>query len=637
MAEENPPSESPKPAQKSYEAESITVLEGLAAVRKRPGMYIGDTALRGLHHIVFEVVDNSIDEALAGHCTKIIVTIHEDGSASVEDNGRGIPVSIHPKMGVPAVEVVLTQLHAGGKFDKDTYKVSGGLHGVGVSVTNALSEVLEVWVKRGNKVHYQKFEKGKPVTKLEIVGDSQGTGTIVRFKPDKEIFPEIVFHYDILAKRLRELTFLNKGIEIVIEDKRNNKSDVFLYSGGLKEFVQFLNQGKTPLHETIYLDKKKDNHEIEIALQYNDGYQENVLSFVNNINTEEGGTHLNGFRNALTRMFNDLTKESGIKFSGEDVREGLTAVISVKVPEPQFEGQTKTKLGNPEVQNLVYSILSDYLEEFFAKNRDVSRLLIQKCTEAAEAREAARKARELTRRKSVLEGSGLPGKLSDCSNKDPSKCELYLVEGDSAGGSCKQGRDREFQAILPLKGKILNVEKARLHKIFQNKEIISLLTAIGTNINNEFDIKKARYHKIIITTDADVDGSHIRTLLLTFFYRYMKLLIEAGYLYIAQPPLYRIQKGKQIRYAYTEEEKDKIAVEMGSQGLALQRYKGLGEMNAEQLWDTTMNPEVRTLKKVTIEDAVAADLIFSILMGEEVEPRKDFIMKSAKEVVNLDV
>ncbi len=637
MAEENPPPNSQKPAQRSYEAESITVLEGLAAVRKRPGMYIGDTALRGLHHIVFEVVDNSIDEALAGHCTKIIVTIHEDGSASVEDNGRGIPVSIHPKMGVPAVEVVLTQLHAGGKFDKDTYKVSGGLHGVGVSVTNALSEVLEVWVKRGNKVHYQKFEKGRPATKLEIVGESEGTGTIVRFKPDKEIFPETDFHYDILAKRLRELAFLNKGLEIVIEDKRSNKTESFLYSGGLKEFVQFLNQGKTPLHETIYLDKKKDSHEIEIALQYNDGYQENVLSFVNNINTEEGGTHLNGFRNALTRIFNHLAKENNIKFSGEDVREGLTAVISVKVPEPQFEGQTKTKLGNPEVQNLVYTILSDYLEEFFAKNRDVSRLLIQKCTEAAEAREAARKARELTRRKSVLEGSGLPGKLADCSNKDPSKCELYIVEGDSAGGSCKQGRDREFQAILPLKGKILNVEKARLHKIFQNKEITSLLTAIGTNINSEFDIKKARYHRIIITTDADVDGSHIRTLLLTFFYRYMKPLIEAGYLYIAQPPLYRLQKGKQIRYAYAEEEKDKIAVEMGNQGLALQRYKGLGEMNAEQLWDTTMNPEVRTLKNVTIEDAVAADLIFSILMGEEVEPRKDFIMKSAKEVVNLDV
>ncbi len=624
----------------SYEAEHITVLEGLSAVRKRPGMYVGDTGLRGLHQLVYEAVDNSIDEALAGFCTKISVTIHEDNSLTVEDNGRGIPVSIHPKFNVPAVEVVMTQLHAGGKFDKKTYKVSGGLHGVGISITNALSEWLEVQIKRNNKLYVQRYERGKPAIPLVERGEAQGTGTIVTFKPDAEIFEDISFHYDILAKRLRELAFLNKGIEIILADSRTNKSQAFKYDGGLKEFVAFLNKGKTVLHDVIYIIKRKDDYEVEIGLQYNDGYQEAEHSFANNINTIEGGTHLTGFRNALTRVFNILCKEfnTDVKLTGDDAREGLTAVISVKVPEPQFEGQTKTKLGNSEVQGIVQTIVGDELEHYFAKNPGIAKLIIQKALDAAEAREAARKARELVRRKSVLEGGSLPGKLADCSNKDPAKTEVYIVEGDSAGGSCKQGRNREFQAILPLKGKILNVEKARIHKMIQNKELAAMITAIGTGIGEDFNLEKARYHKIILMADADVDGSHIRTLLLTFFYRYMRPLIEAGYVYIAQPPLYRIQKGRAVKYAYTEEEKEHIVKDFGgSGGLAIQRYKGLGEMNPTQLWETTMNPEDRMLKQVAVEDAVEADRIFSILMGDEVEPRREFIMEYAKQVVNLDV
>ena len=762
----------------SYEAEQIAVLEGLSAVRVRPAMYIGSTGLKGVHHIVYEVVDNSIDEAMAGFCTKIKVIIHQEGSVSVSDNGRGIPVSIHPKFNIPAVEVVLTKLHAGGKFDNDTYKVSGGLHGVGVSCTNALSEWLVVKVRRDGKIYRQKFQRGNPVTQLEVKGESEDNGTTIRFKPDSEIFTETVFHYDILAKRLRELAFLNSGLEIELVDERDDKNEVFKYDDGLKEFIGFIDKNKNPLHsEVIYFKKVKGKIELEVAMRYNAGYQSNIFSFVNNINTEEGGTHLSGFRTALTRVWNTYTKKinANLTLSGDDVREGLTAVVSVKMPDPQFEGQTKTKLGNSDVMGLVNSLVLEELGNYINENPKIAKSIIQKCIESFKAREAARKARELTRRKNVLEGSNLPGKLSDCSNKDPSKCEIYILEGDSAGGcfsgdtkvaladgrnlsfkelvkeheegkknysytlvekgnveielienpritkkqtevvkvildndeeivctpdhlfmlenqsykevgelgeedlvkgkdsnykiikkevldkkmdvydlevkrthnfalssgvfvhnSAKQGRLREFQAILPLRGKVLNVEKARIDKVFQNKEITAIITAIGTGVNDEFDLTKARYHKIIIMCDADTDGAHIMTLLLTFFYRYMKPLVEAGYIYVAMPPLYGVKKGKKIRYAQNDREKEELLKEMG-QGATIQRYKGLGEMNPKQLWETTMDPENRLLKQITIEDAVESDRIFTILMGDEVPPRREFIERYAKEVVNLDV
>jgi len=629
-------------APSDYGASQITVLEGLEAVRKRPGMYIGDTSVRGLHHLVYEIVDNSIDEALAGFCKKITVMIHPDNSITVIDDGRGIPVDIHPKYGVPAVEVALTKLHAGGKFDKQTYKVSGGLHGVGLSVVNALSVKLEISVKREGKVFYQVYSRGQPTTKLTVTGDTAGTGTIVRFQPDPEIFQETVFHYEVLARRLRELAFLNKGIEVTLHDERDHKKDIFKYEGGIREFVQFVDHNKNPIQEVISFEKEKEKVVVDVALRYNSGYQENVFSFVNNINTIEGGTHLSGFKTALTRVLNTFAKniingKDELRLSGEDVKEGLTAVISVKVQEPLFEGQTKTKLGNSDVFGIVSSVVQDELSTYLGEHPQVAKMIVGKSVDAARAREAARKARELTRRKGALEGAGLPGKLSDCSNRDPAKCEIYIVEGDSAGGSAKMGRNREFQAILPLRGKILNVEKSPPHKMMENKEIIAMITALGTGIGEEFNMGKLRYDRVIIMTDADVDGSHIRTLLLTFFYRYMTPLIEEGHTYIAMPPLYRLQKGKPVAYVYSDKEKDKIVEEWGKDNITIQRYKGLGEMNARQLWETTMDPLVRKLKQVQVEDAVAADQIFTILMGDEVEPRREFIEQHAKEVVNLDV
>jgi len=632
--------ENPSKKDEDYGASSITVLEGLEAVRRRPGMYIGDISIRGLHHLVYEIVDNSIDEALAGFCNKIKVIIHPDNSVSVSDNGRGIPVDIHPQLKIPAVQVALTKLHAGGKFDKNSYKVSGGLHGVGLSVVNALSVELEITVKREGKIHLQHYCRGNPLDELKVDGVTQERGTTVKFKPDPEIFTELIFHYEILTKRLRELAFLNKGIEISIIDERENKQDIFKYDGGIKEFVSYVDTNKVPLHEVIYFEKEKENVMVEIAFRYNSGYQENIFSFVNNINTIEGGTHLSGFKTALTRVMNNFAKSLGskedIKLSGDDVLEGLTAVVSVKVPEPQFEGQTKSKLGNSEVFGIVTTLTNEQLDIYFGEHPQMVKMVIGKCLDAARAREAARKARELTRRKSALEGAGLPGKLADCSNRDPSKCEIYLVEGDSAGGSAKQGRNREFQAILPLRGKILNVEKARLHKIMENREIISMITAFGTSVGEEFNVSKLRYNKVIIMTDADVDGSHIMTLLLTFFYRYMKPLVEQGHVYVAQPPLYRLQKGKKIEYVYSDAEKEKRVAELGEE-ILIQRYKGLGEMNPAQLWETTMDPAVRLLKKITVEDAIVADQMFTILMGDEVEPRRDFIEKHAKDVVNLDI
>lgn len=640
---ENPTQETSQNSPKNeYGASQIKVLEGLEAVRMRPAMFIGSTDIRGLHHLVYEIVDNSIDEALAGYCNKIIVIIHPDNSVSVIDNGRGIPVDIHPQLKVPAVQVAMTKLHAGGKFDKSTYKVSGGLHGVGLSVVNALSIKVSMQVKRDGKIYLQHYSRGNPVDELTIAGETNERGTSVRFKPDPEIFTETIFHYDILARRLRELAFLNKGIEISLADEREepNKKEIFKYEGGIKEFVSYVDQNKVPLHEVIYFEKEKEQVIAEIAMRYNSGYQENTFSFVNNINTTEGGTHLSGFKTALTRVMNNFAKEhfpkEDIKLSGEDVLEGLTAVISAKVPEPQFEGQTKAKLGNSEVFGIVSSVVGEKLENYFSEHPQIIKMVIGKCLDAARARDAARKARELTRRKSALEGAGLPGKLADCSNRDPAKCEIFIVEGDSAGGSCKQGRNREFQAILPLKGKIINVEKARLHKMMENKEIITLATALGTGLGDEFNVQKLRYDKAIITCDADSDGSHIMTLLLTFFYRYMKPLIETGHVYVAMPPLYRIQKGKQVQYAYNDVEKGKKVAEMGGE-VSIQRYKGLGEMNPSQLWETTMDPVVRLLKKITIEDAILADQMFTILMGDEVEPRKNFIEAHAKEVVNLDV
>ncbi|WP_174589933.1 DNA topoisomerase (ATP-hydrolyzing) subunit B [Methanocella conradii] len=635
MSSEMPP--------QAYDASSIQVLEGLEAVRKRPSMYIGSTDYRGLHHLVYEVVDNSIDEALAGYCKNIEVSINSDGSVTVNDDGRGIPVEMHEKYQRPALEIVMTMLHAGGKFDNRTYKVSGGLHGVGVSVVNALSEWMKVEVRRNGRLYVQDYVRGKPTDEVHEIGTAIGTGTRVTFKPDPTIFETTEFKYDILANRLRELAFLNKGIKITFTDARSGVSEVFHYEGGIIQFVHYLNEGKTPLHDkVIYFEKQKDTTNVEIAMQYNDGYNEIVLAFANNINTTEGGTHLSGFRSALTRSFNDYAKKNNLLkgdmvLSGDDVREGLTAIISVKLTNPQFEGQTKTKLGNSEVQGIVNSLVGEGLDDYLEENPADARKIIEKAIQAFHAREAARKARELTRRKSALESSTLPGKLADCSEKDPEKCELYLVEGDSAGGSAKQGRNRMYQAILPLRGKILNVEKARLSKALQSEEIKALITALGTGVGDEFDISKARYHKIILMTDADVDGAHIRTLLLTFFYRYMKPLVEAGYVYIAQPPLFKIKKGKEERYVYSEKELNAALDEMSRSNYTIQRYKGLGEMNPEQLWSTTMDPETRTVLKVTLEDAAEADHIFSVLMGDKVEPRKAFIEKNAKLVRNLDV
>ncbi len=669
----------------AYGAESIQVMEGLSAVRKRPAMYIGSTGFRGLHHLVYEVVDNSIDEALAGFCTKIQVIINKDGTCTVIDNGRGIPVENHSKYNVSALQIVMTKLHAGGKFDSNTYKVSGGLHGVGVSVVNALSTFLNVEIKRNGKIYQQRYERGKEVSEVTVIGTSTENGTKVTFLPDKEIFETIEFNFETLSSRLRELAFLNKGLAISLNDERDGKEHLFKYDGGIVSFVEFLNKNKTPVNGVIYFEKEKldeklpeKNFSIQLAMQYNDSYQENIFSFANNINTIEGGTHLNGFKSALTRAVNSYAKKNNIlgetPISGEDAREGITAVISIKLSQPQFEGQTKTKLGNSDIKGIVESLVGDFLSGYFDENPKVAKEIISKVVMAATAREAARKARELARRKGILSGGGLPGKLADCSNTDPAKCELFLVEGDSAGGSSRQGRDREFQAILPLKGKILNVEKARINKVISNEEISIIISALGCNIGEEFDISKLRYHKIILMCDADVDGNHITTLELTFFYRYMKQLILGGNLFIAQPPLYRIKKGKTVHYVYSDEEKDKVIKELTASkeekeeaaeenvdgikpeesaeikeenetseetqkigNIIVQRFKGLGEMNPDQLWETTMNPATRTLKQVRIEDAVEADAIFTILMGEEVEPRRKFIQENAKLVDELDV
>ncbi|HWG90683.1 MAG TPA: DNA topoisomerase (ATP-hydrolyzing) subunit B [Candidatus Thermoplasmatota archaeon] len=639
---------SPPEQATDYGASAIQVLEGLAAVRKRPGMYIGSTDARGLHHLVYEVTDNSIDEALAGHCSEIVVTLHSDGSCSVVDNGRGIPFDIHPKYGIPAIEVIMTKLHSGGKFDHKSYKVSGGLHGVGVSVVNALSTWLDVRSWRQDRGWFMRFERGNPVRSegIDKPGPITGrTGTVVRFQPDPEIFNTTAFEYDTLATRLRELAFLNKGLRIIIREESTSREETFHFTGGTIEFVKWLNRGKVPLHpEVIYLETEKENVQVEVSLQWTDAYTESLFTFVNNINTHEGGTHAVGFKAALTRVLNKygrerkILKENDEDLTGDDSREGLTAILSVKVPDPQFEGQTKTKLGNSEVRGIVDAAVAERLGTFFEENPKVVQIIVEKALQAQRAREAARKARELTRRKGLLDGAGLPGKLADCASRDPTQSELFLVEGDSAGGSAKQGRFREFQAILPLRGKILNVEKSRLDKILKNNEVLAIITAVGTGIGEEFDIKKARYHKIVIMTDADVDGAHIRTLLLTFFYRYMRPLIESGYVYIAQPPLYKITKNRVARYAYTDAEKDQILAGFGgTQGVAIQRYKGLGEMNPEQLKETTMDPEHRTLLRVTVEDAVRADSLFSILMGDAVEPRRQFIQENAKYVKSLDI
>jgi DNA gyrase subunit B len=621
-----------------YTEKEIEVLEGLEAVRKRPAMYIGSTSSLGLHHLVYEAVDNSIDEALAGYCKNINVVIFPDGSVSVSDDGRGIPTGIMEEYGKSAVEVVMTQLHAGGKFSSKSYKVSGGLHGVGVSVTNGLSEWLEVEVKRDGKVFSQRYERGAPVTDLKAVGESTETGTKVTFKPDTTIFETTKFNLDILSSRLQELAFLNKGVRLKIKDERTGKEKKYFYEGGIISFVEHLNKNRDPFHPPIYINKTKDTTEIEVAIQYNGSFNESVYSFANNINTHEGGTHLTGFRTALTRSINDYAKGITDKtLSGEDAREGLSAIINVRLTEPQFEGQTKTKLGNSEIKGIVDSVIYDALKEFFEENPSVAKKIVEKAVLASKARDAAKKARELTRRKGALEFTTLPGKLADCSNRDPNECELFIVEGDSAGGSAKQGRNRIFQAILPLRGKILNVEKSRLDKILSNEEIRTLITAVGAGINDELEIEKARYHKIIIMTDADIDGAHIRTLLLTLIFRHMKMLIEAGFIYIAQPPLYKIKKGKSERYAYDEKEMEKAIEELGRKGTSIQRYKGLGEMNPQQLWETTMDPTKRTLLKVTIDDAIKADELFTLLMGDKVEPRRQFIERNAKEVKNLDV
>jgi len=633
-----------------YDESQIQVLEGLEAVRKRPGMYIGSTSLRGLHHLVYEIVDNSIDEALAGYCDTINVTINEDNSVTVIDNGRGIPVGIHPKMGIPTVEVVYTILHAGGKFGGEGYKVSGGLHGVGASVVNALSEWVEVTVYKDGKIHKQRYERGKPVTKLEVIGDTEKHGTEVRFKPDPEIFEDTVFVTDTLIQRLRELAFLTRGVKIIVTDERQVDEEgkvyqkIFHYEGGIVSFVDYINKGKTFLHEKpMYFYGEREDANVEIAMQYTDGYSECIYSFANNINTLEGGTHLMGFKIALTKVFNDyarkynLLKDSDKNLQGDDVREGLTAIISVKLHEPEFEGQTKTKLGNSEIRGLVESVLNEKLSAYLEENPATSKAILNECLTSARAREAARKARELVKRKSALESMSLPGKLADCSEKNSGRTELYLVEGDSAGGSAKQGRDRRFQAILPLWGKMLNVEKTRIDKVYNNDKMHPVITAIGAGIGPEFDVSKIRYDKVVLMADADVDGAHIRTLLLTFFFRYMRPLIEEGHIYIAQPPLYRVTKGKEHIYCNTDAELAVAMEKIGGEADNVQRYKGLGEMDPEQLWETTMNPETRTMLKVSINDAIEADKIFSILMGDNVEPRRDFIQQNAHNVNNLDV
>lgn len=649
----------------NYDAASINVLKGLEAVRKRPAMYIGDVSARGLHHLINEVVDNSIDEALGGFCDTIKVIVNKDGSVSVEDNGRGIPIDIHPEEKKSALEVVMTVLHAGGKFDKNSYKVSGGLHGVGVSVVNALSEFMSVEVKRDGKIYRQQYKKGIPLAQVKEVGMyKRGTsGTIVTFMPDKSIFKTTKFKFDTIAERMRELAYLNKNISIIVKDEIEELEETYHFKGGLVEFVKYVDAARDPLHKTVYIEGEKDDTPIEVAFQYNAGFSENIFSYVNNINTHEGGSHLVGFKSALTRTLNNyatkngLIKDGKINLTGDDFREGLTAVISVKVMDPQFEGQTKTKLGNSETKSSVETLVNEKLGEFLEENPSVGKKIIEKCVRAAEAREAARKARDLTRRKNALDSFQLPGKLADCSITDPEHCELYIVEGDSAGGSAKQGRDRRFQAILPLRGKILNVEKAKMNRILENNEIKSIIAAIGGGIGNEFDDSKSRYGKLILMTDADVDGSHIRTLLLTFLYRYMRGMITSGKVYIAQPPLYRIKKGKEEYFAYDDSERDDILKRIKSngkedviltteeesggitptRGIVINRYKGLGEMNPDQLWSTTMNPETRTMFQVSVESASAADKIFEVLMGDDVEPRRDFIQRHAKYVRNLDI
>ena len=636
-----------------YTAGQITVLKGLEAVRKRPGMYIGSTSARGLHHLVYEVVDNSIDEAMAGYCSEVTVVLRKDGSVEVTDDGRGIPVDIHPEEGVPGVELAMTTLHAGGKFDKDSYKVSGGLHGVGVSVVNALSVWLEVEITRDGERYHQRYARGITDTELETLGKAKGSGTHVTFMPDPEIFTELDYSFETLNNRLRELAFLNKGLKIVLTDEREEVKveETHRYEGGLASFVEHVRGSRQPLHEQIvYFETSREEADIEVAMQYDDGFSEHTHTFVNNINTHEGGAHLTGLKAALTRTINDyarrtkLFKKDEESLSGDDVREGLTCILSVKVMEPQFEGQTKTKLGNSEVRGAVEAAINEHLGIFLDENPKAAKSIIEKSLSAARAREAARKARDLARKKSALEGGVLPGKLADCSISDPSLCEIYLVEGDSAGGSAKQGRDRSFQAILPLKGKILNVERARIDKILSNEEIRAMITAIGCGIKDDFELEKARYHKIIIMTDADVDGAHIRTLLLTFFFRQMRDLIEEGYIYIAQPPLYRVAKGKKEHYAYSEEEREEYIDRLSNgkpdgetRGIQIQRYKGLGEMNPDQLWRTTMDPEARTIYQVTVDSAAEADSIFSRLMGDDVEPRRMFIEANAKYVKNLDV
>ena len=620
-----------------YTTDSLKVLEGLSAVRKRPGMYVGSTGPSGLHHLVYEIVDNSVDEALAGHCDRITVILHADGSVSVRDNGRGIPTEVHPQFQMSGVELVMTKLHAGGKFDKKAYKVSGGLHGVGLSVVNALSAYVIIDIFRDGRHFRQEYRKGAPVYPLKDLETTGEKGTLVRFTPDGEIFETLDFNFDTLSSRLREMAFLNKGIRISILDEHSGQKHDFHYEGGLLSFVQYLNTNKNPLHPVIAFEKEMSGVVVELALQYNDSYQENIFSFVNNINTVEGGTHLIGFKTAITRVINGYAqKKENLKLTSDDVREGLTAVISVKVPEPQFEGQTKAKLGNSDVKGIVESVVGGKLSTYFEEHPSMIRAIVDKCLTAAKAREAARQARELTRRKGALNSHALPGKLADCQEEDPAKCEIYLVEGDSAGGSAKSGRDRKFQAILPLRGKILNVEKARLNKVFENNEITTMITALCCGIGEEFDLSKLRYHRVIIMTDADVDGAHIRTLLLTFFFRHMRSLIEKGHLYIAQPPLYRVKKGNHVEYCYNEKALEQTLKQLGKDA-GIQRYKGLGEMNPDQLWETTMDPGRRSTLLVTMDDAVEADKIFTLLMGDEVEPRKQFIEQHAHEVANLDV
>lgn len=634
-------------ATSDYNASQIQILEGLEAVRKRPGMYIGSTSSKGLHHLVYEIVDNAVDEALAGFCDKIVVNIHQDNSISVTDNGRGIPVGIHPTKGIPAVEVVFTILHAGGKFGGGGYKVSGGLHGVGASVVNALSDWLKVQIYQDGKIHEQTYERGKVQQKLKVIGKTDITGTFVHFKPDDEIFEELIYNFDILRQRLQETAFLTRGLYIELNDLREGeeKSKSFHYEGGIKEFVSYQNRNKTPMYQDVfYAEGDKDDVHVEVAFQHNDSYVENVFTYVNNINTPEGGTHLSGFRTAFTKTLNDYARKNKVlkdnekNLSGEDLREGITAVISIKIGDPQFEGQTKQKLGNSEARGAVDSVVSEFLTYFLEQNPRVAKVILEKAVMASRAREAARKARDLTRRKSVLESTSLPGKLADCSDKNPANCEVYLVEGDSAGGSAKSARSRQTQAILPLRGKILNVEKARLDKILANKEIKAMITAFGTGIAEDFNIEKLRYHKIVIMTDADVDGAHIRTLLLTFLYRFMPQLIEGGYVYVAQPPLYKLARGKKEFYLYSDRELDRLLDELGRDNSnKIQRYKGLGEMDANQLWDTTMDPERRTLLQIDMEDAAACDEIFTTLMGDKVEPRREFIQSHAKHVKNLDI